>query len=319
MEVRRRRATDYEAVRSGASTADDRAIVATAEGAGSAPEDPSLPSPPARADSAVNLRRAYFDCRYGQLHVRTAFPNTGGFDERTPLVLLHQSPMSSRTFLPLLPVLGTDRSLYAVDTPGFGESDPPPREPSIADYAAAIGDLLDGLRLREVDLLGYHTGSAIAAEVAIARPKQVRRVAFVALPVFDAAERAAFDRQPWPVPVAEDGSHVAREWQRTMQWRGPGVSLEQLAESFAEKLRSGPRGWWGARAAMHWPAAERLPLVQQPALVLRPKDDLWEHTLRGRALLARARARDLPDYGFGLFDVAAQPIAQELRAFLDAE
>jgi pimeloyl-ACP methyl ester carboxylesterase len=266
----------------------------------------------------VNLRRAYFDCRYGQLHVRTAFPNTGGFDERTPLVLLHQSPMSSRTFQPLLPVLGADRSLYAVDTPGFGESDAPPREPSIGDYAAAIGDLLDGLRLRQVDLLGYHTGSAIAAEVAVARPQQVRRVAFVALPVFDAADRATFEREPWPVPVAEDGSHVAREWQRTVQWRGPGVSLEQLAESFAEKLRNGPRAAWGARAAMHWAAAERLPQVTQPALVLRPRDDLWEHTLRGRPLLPQARWRDLPEHGFGLFGVATRTVAAELREFLDA-
>lgn len=277
-----------------------------------------MPRSTARAESAVNLRRAYFDCRYGQLHVRTAFPNTGGFDERTPLVLLHQSPMSSRTFLPLLPELGTDRSLYAVDTPGFGESDPPPSEPSIADYASAIGDLLDGLRLREVDLLGYHTGSAIAAEVAIARPKQVRRVAFVALPVFDAAERAAFDREPWPVPVAEDGSHLSREWQRTLQWRGPGVPLEHLAESFADKLRNGPRAWWGARAAMHWPAGERLPSVRQRALVLRPQDDLWEQTLRARALLPQAQWRDLPECGFGLFSTATGPLARDLRAFFDA-
>jgi pimeloyl-ACP methyl ester carboxylesterase len=266
----------------------------------------------------VNLRRAYFDCRYGQLHVRTAFPNTGGFDERTPLVLLHQSPMSSRTFVPLLPALGTDRSLYAVDTPGFGESDGPAREPSIVDYAAAVGDLLEGLRLREVDLLGYHTGSAIAAELAIARPAQVRRVAFVAIPAFNTAERQAFDRQPWPVPVAEDGSHLLAEWQRTVQWRGPGVSLEQLAEGYAEKLRNGPRAWWGARAAVHWRADERLPLVKQPTLVLRPKDDLWEQTQRARPWLPNARWRDLPEHGFGLFGVASAEIAAELRAFYDA-
>jgi hypothetical protein len=27
----------------------------------------------------------YVDCRYGQLHVHTAFPSNGGFDERVPL------------------------------------------------------------------------------------------------------------------------------------------------------------------------------------------------------------------------------------------
>jgi hypothetical protein len=69
---------------------------------------------------------------------------------------------------------------------------------------------------------------------------------------------------------------------------------------------------------MHWPAASRLPLVAQPALVLRPKDDLWDHTLRGRALLPQARWRDLPEFGFGLFDVASDTVARELRAFLDS-
>ncbi|MFO0333957.1 MAG: alpha/beta fold hydrolase [Pseudomonadota bacterium] len=267
--------------------------------------------------AAVNLRRAYFDCRYGQLHVRTAFPNTGGFDERTTLLCLHQSPMSSRTFLPLLPEIGSDRSVYAPDTPGFGDSDVPPRQPSIADYAAAIGDLIDGLRLRQVDLLGYHTGSAIAAELAIARPTQVKRVAFVALPIFDREEREAFARQPWPVPVREDGGHLLAEWQRSVQWRGPGVTLEQLAESFGDKLRNGPRAWWGAHAAVHWPAAERLPLVTQPSLVLRPRDDLWEHTARGAALLKGARWHDLPERGFGLFATATAEIASLLRKFYD--
>ena len=37
----------------------------------------------------VRTRRAYFDCTFGQLHVRTAFPTTGGFDEQVTLFCLH--------------------------------------------------------------------------------------------------------------------------------------------------------------------------------------------------------------------------------------
>lgn len=236
-----------------------------------------------RTDSAVNLRRAYFDSRYGQLHVRTAFPNTGGFDERTPLVLLHSSPATSRAFVPLLPELGTDRSLYAADTPGCGESDAPGDAPTIADYAAAIGDLLDGLRLRQVDLLGCHTGSAIAAEVAIARPAQVRRVAFVGLPLYTAGERETFPRQPRPESVA-----------------------------------SGAPAWWAARATAQWRGDERLGLVKQPVLVMRPKDELWEHTARGRALLRHALWHDRPELGVEPFGAAPQALAAELRRFYDA-
>lgn len=270
----------------------------------------------APAQPVVNLRRLYVDCRYGQLHVRSAFPSSGGFDECTPLVCLHQSPMSSRSFGPFLGTMAVDRSVFAPDTPGFGESDPPPAQPSIADYAGAMLDFLDQMRLRQVDLLGYHTGAAIAAEMAIACPARIRRIVMVAVPVLTADERAAFDAKPWPVPPREDGAHLAEEWRRTMDWRGPGVTLEQLAAGFAEKLRNGPRAWWGAAAAVHWAAAERLPRVAQPVLVLRPRDDLWEATQRARGLLPQAHFKDLEDWGFGLFDAAPGVVAREARAFL---
>jgi pimeloyl-ACP methyl ester carboxylesterase len=268
---------------------------------------------------AVNLRRMYVDCRYGQLHLRSAFPSSGGFDELTALICLHQSPMSSRVFRGFIERMGADRSVYAPDTPGFGESDAPAGPPSIADYAGAVCDFIDQMRLREVDLLGYHTGAAIAAEVAIARPERVRRLVMVAVPAFDEAERDAFRRAPWPVPAREDGTHLVEEWQRSVRWRGPGVTREQLADGFAEKLRNGVHAWWGASAAMDYDAAARLPQITQPVLVLRPNDDLWEVTPRAGTLLRRAEFVDLPEYGFGLFDVAADVVAGHAREFLDRE
>ncbi|MCU0977115.1 MAG: alpha/beta hydrolase [Steroidobacteraceae bacterium] len=271
-------------------------------------------TPPAKP--VVNLRRLYVDCRFGQLHVRSAFPSSGGFDELTPLVCLHQSPMSSRTFQPFLAPMATDRSVFAPDMPGFGESDAPPSQPAIADYAGAMLDFIDQMRLRQVDLLGYHTGSAIAAEMALARPERIRRIVMVAVPALTAEDRAAFDASPRPAPIREDGAHLAEEWQRSLRWRGPGVTLEQLAAGFAEKLHNGPQAWWGAHAAVQWPAAERLPRLTQPVLVLRPRDDLWEPTLRARGLLRQAQFTDLGEYGFGVFDVAPEVIAREARAFL---
>lgn len=267
--------------------------------------------------NAPRLRRAYFESRFGQLHVHYAIPSGGGFDEATTLLCFHQSPMTARVFDPFLKVLGTDRSIYAPDTPGYGESDGPPGKPSIAEYAAAMGDFLDAMRFRKLDLLGYHTGALIAAELAIERPQLVRRLVLAGVPVMTDAEQAAFRKTPWPVPVAEDGSHLATEWQRSLQWRGPGVSLEQVAAGFAEKLRAGPRASWGASAAMEYPTAEKLRAISQPTLVIRPKDDLWEPTARAKGLLRNGSFLDLPQYGFGLFDVAAAELAAACREFLD--
>src|SRR5450631_873571 len=69
----------------------------------------------ALASPAVRTRRAYFDCQFGQLHVRTAFPTTGGFDEGVTLFCLHPSETSSRTFDMFLPEIAGDRSVYAPD------------------------------------------------------------------------------------------------------------------------------------------------------------------------------------------------------------
>jgi len=59
----------------------------------------------------VRVRRAYFECRFGQLNVRTAFPGSGGFDERTTLLCLHIESGSSRMFARLLPEMAHERSL----------------------------------------------------------------------------------------------------------------------------------------------------------------------------------------------------------------
>jgi pimeloyl-ACP methyl ester carboxylesterase len=244
-------------------------------------------SKPVKARAPVNLRRAYLESRYGQVHLRTAFPSTGGFDERTALVCLHAGPLSGRSFEPFLPEIGRDRSVYAPDTPGCGESDPPPARPVVADYAVVIGEFLDSLRLREVDVLGHQAGAAIAAELAVARPMLVRRLVFVGLPLYTAADRDAFNAAT------------------------PAVPAETL------QLHNGPRAWWVESAARSWPGVERLRLVSQPALVLRPRDELWEQTLRGRSLLGGAEWRDLPERGAGLFAAAPAEVAAEVRRFLD--
>jgi len=127
---------------------------------------------------AVRLRRAYFDCRFGQLHVRTAFPTTGGFDEQVTLLCLHAAGGSSRSFARFLPLMAEQRSVYAPDLPGNGESDPPSK-PGASDLAGAALDLARDLRLRQIDVLGLRAGAAVAVEIALAKPELVRRLILV--------------------------------------------------------------------------------------------------------------------------------------------
>ena len=130
---------------------------------------------PARA---VRTRRAYFDCRFGQLHVRTAFPTTGGFDEQVTLFCLHSDQSSSRAFARFLPAIADVRSVYAPDLPGLGESDPSPSS-DVSEAAGAVSDLADDLRLRQIDVLGIHSGALVALHLAAERAELVRRLVLV--------------------------------------------------------------------------------------------------------------------------------------------
>jgi len=122
------------------------------------------------------VRRAYFDCRYGQLHMHYAIPSGGGFDEATTLLCIPGRPGSGRFFGPLLLPLGRDRSVYAPDLPGCGESDGASEHLTHVELAEALGDFLESMRLRNVDLLAHESGVAIAAALLQQRPTQIGRV-----------------------------------------------------------------------------------------------------------------------------------------------
>lgn len=202
----------------------------------------------------VHQRKMYVDCRFGQLHVHTAFPSSGGFDELTPVVCVHPAGTTGRVFRGLIANLGLDRSAYAPDLPGAGESDAEEGPVSVADQAAALADLIDTLRLRRVDVLGCQTGSLVAAELALIRPDQVRKVVFVG------------------VPGAEQGNY---------------------------------------------PTGERLPLLRQPVLALRPHDEYWESTARADSLVKDLRRVDMADRDGKAIENAAADVARYVREFLD--
>jgi pimeloyl-ACP methyl ester carboxylesterase len=185
-------------------------------------------------DTEPRVRRGYFECRYGQLHVHNAIPPGGGFEEGTTLLCLHPAGLNGRAFKGLLPQLGRERSVYAPDIPGNGESDGPATRASVVEIATALGDFLDSMRFRQLDVLGYQQGSLLAAELAIARPQQVRRVVLVGVPANMEGERLRQIGQPVLIIRPKDELWDATPRAREFLPRARTLELPQIGGNMFE-------------------------------------------------------------------------------------
>ena len=269
----------------------------------------SSPSRPT-AISRPRVRRGYFECRYGQLHVHNAIPSGGGFEEATPLLCLHPSPLSGRTFGRFLALAGVNRSVFAPDLPGFGASDPPPPQAGVAEHSAALADGLDSMRLRQIDLLGQGFGALVATELAAARPAQVRRLVLVSLPLATDATEAR------PPAASADGGHLQDEWRRAAAYCGPDATPEAVSAALAERLRGGAQAAAVAAAEHGYPLRARLAQLAMPLLVLRLRDEVVAGRGQAREMPARARVVELPERAASLFETAPEAAVQALESFL---
>ena len=249
------------------------------------------------------IRRRYVDGRYGQVHLReNENKGVGG----VPLVCLHATAYSSRSFGALMARLDGSRYVIAVDTPGYGESDAPPGIVSIADYAAAIAEVLPD----RIDMFGYHTGVSIAAEIAIRQPARVSRLTFMGIPYFQ-----ALDFEAWRTRLAarhalgETLDQFDERWRFLVADRPAGLSLRRGFENFVDELKAWPNGWWAHEALFDDDLPMRLAHVTHPVTVLNPAGHLAGPSRTAAALMRDANVVELPELAGAVLDVHADAIA----------
>jgi pimeloyl-ACP methyl ester carboxylesterase len=260
------------------------------------------------------VKRRYLDGRYGQLHLRVAEPAAC---ERRALLCFHLSPVSGAIYDSFLEEMGRDRLAVAPDTPGYGASDAPPAPPEIADYAAAMGDVMDALGIVEADCIGYHTGSKIALELALQRPASIRHLVLISAPVYTDDELRRMRSDYAPMTLREDGGHLVDYWRALLGFRGPGQTLEMLMQHYPDHMRGGARRHWGHRAAFNYSYPENLPRAAQPTLVINTNDDLREFTPRALPYLRHGRLLNLPAWGHGFLDLHTTEFGRMVREFVD--
>jgi pimeloyl-ACP methyl ester carboxylesterase len=224
------------------------------------------------------------------------------------VLLLHQSPQNSRALTPWIERLSAHYSVFAPDTPGFGFSDPLPlAQPTIPDFAAALGALLDALGIERVIVYGVHTGAVTALRFALDFPERVAGMICDGYARFNAEERQLLlNGYLPPFEPQWDGGHLLWLWARLREqnlffpWNTatksarmayPAPPTERLAGDVMDILDAGDGYRAGYRAPFLYDdqtAASRLTV--EGRILYRVEDVLATHLPRLLALPANVTA-----------------------------
>jgi pimeloyl-ACP methyl ester carboxylesterase len=265
-------------------------------------------------------RRAYVDGRFGQIHLRTAGEASS---EHPPLLCLHQSPKSGLEFEPFMRAAAGVRDIIAPDYPGYGMSDAPLSEQAatIEAYAEEMWRVADALSAPQLDLFGNHTGSKVAAAMAMMRPDRVRSIVMVSAAILTPEERAAFIDYFTPIPLDREGTRFRISWERVVEHSDPALPLEDMARSFMQNLLAGERYEWGHAAAFAFGARfeEALRTLPHRIAILNPADQLSEATRRAASMVRNGRVIELPEWHHGFLDLHAKAVADLVLNLLDED
>lgn len=155
------------------------------------------------------MKRLFVSIGESQLHVRRA-------GEGPPVILMHPSPQSGAFSVPMLERLAENFTAIAVDTPGYGLSDPLVggyKGPVLDDYLPPLVGLLDALGIEKAAFYGNATGAEIGHIFAAAHPERVAAVMMdTAGDVSDDIVDKLVDGYFPDTTPSRDGGHLLTHW-----------------------------------------------------------------------------------------------------------
>lgn len=250
-----------------------------------------------------------------------------------PVVLLHGFTGSLRSWDGVRPALASVAQLVCIDLIGHGRSAAPadPARYSLEWSCRDLLALLDGLGLRQVDVLGYSMGGRIALYLAVHAPERVRRLVLESASpgIEDAAER---ERR-----VASDAALATRildgpleafvaDWERqALLAPAPHVSAEIRAEHHAQRLDNRPLGLAnslrGMGAGQQAPLWSSLPGLRLPvALIVGQRDSRYTRLAeRAQALLPTSTLTVVTEAGHTVHVDQPGEFTRAVRVALEAK
>ncbi len=236
-------------------------------------------------------RKGYADTPMGQVHYRV-------MGEGIPLLLLHQTPWFSVQYATVQPLLAAANiQSIAVDTPGFGFSDLPSKQPSIEDYADNLTYVLDTLGVDNAAVAGFHTGASIAAAFAHRHKARTTCLILDGAPLYTEAERRErLSRTHWDQTPKRDGSHLSDRFLfiRDVITKNT-AQAESMNWSVLSFFMAGETEHYGHVAAFSYDMAPAIREITAPTLIISHSADTL-HPAAERILTMR------PDFQYREFE-----------------
>lgn len=247
--------------------------------------------------------------------------------EGEPLVLLHQNIKSSDEYRELMPIFAQKRLVIAMDFPGFGDSDKPPRMYYIEDYAKTVIQLLDGLGIKKASILGHHTGAFVAGEVAAAYPERVDKLILSCIDYFEEQERIAlYNKFAEAFQIREDVSVLTKRWQIRLHYVG---TIELNYRCFLDELKCYGHPPYGPFSIINYTekSVERFGMIGCPTLILSGTEDMKElermglakaeNRQRMHATIPHAKVVDIEGGTIYMMNQMPEEISKVVTEFLD--
>ena len=211
-----------------------------------------------------------------------------------PLVLVHGLGGKAENWAPLIPpLIRHGYRVYAVDLLGYGGSDRPDVDYSIALQTEVLNQFFESRHLARADLGGWSMGGWVALKFALAHPERVRRV-FV-------ADSAGIYFKPTFDPALFHPSTVEQA-EQFLAWLTPQAARipRFVARDMIREMR--PAGWVVDRSMKSMLTGAdllngKLQAIQAPALIVWGKQDLLIPLFCGEEM-----HREMPHSVFAIFE-----------------
>ena len=264
------------------------------------------------------MKKRYLQYGEKQIHIRELEPSSN--ENGNPILCLHPSPYSGLFFETIMPMINKNRKIIAPDYLGYGSSSSIESPPSINDYAASIGEVLNQVgNYEQYDLIGFHTGCLVANELCHLIPDKIDQIIMIDIPYFTGeAQKGLLAQMAKPFGLSEDLESLRKSWDFNIKNRMGKVNIERSFDLLVESLRPGNRDHFAFHAAFTYACEEQFKSNSKHINILATRSGLLDATHAASGILDNSEIRDIEDITSNVFEEGAEIIAKHVLEILNA-